>query len=91
MSYEIQYTPEDNKRYPLVKCRKHGSVGKIVVIVCIILSGVALRMYGIPDFLIPGDPQVTKAAAANFMESMRRGEGIESSITVFCKEVLDGA
>ena len=91
MSYEIQYTPEDNKRYPLGKRRQRVSVGKMVVILGVVLSGIALRLYGIPDFLIPGDPQVTKAAAANFMESMRRGEGIESSITVFCKEVLDGA
>ena len=91
MSYEIQYTPEDNKRYPLGKHRQHGSVGKMVVILGVVLSGIALRLYGFPDFLIPGDPQVTKAAAANFMESMRRGEGIESSITVFCKEVLEGA
>ena len=91
MSYEIQYTPEDNKRYPLAKCRQRGSVGKMVVILGVVLSGIALRIYGIPDFLIPGDPQVTKAAAANFMDNMRRGEGIESSITVFCKEVLDGA
>ena len=90
MSYKIQYTPETAYRYPQNKAKKF-KWGDIAVLFCILAALTWFRFYGIPEFLIPGDPVVTKAAASGFVAQIRSGEPLREAVTVFCKEILIGA
>lgn len=91
MAYQIQYTPEDNNRYPPVKHRRQWKQGRTLLVVALLLGVICLRVYGIPDWLIPGDPQVTKTAAENLLGNIREGDEVQTAIMTFCKEVVDGA
>ena len=50
-----------------------------------------MRLYGVPDFLIPGDPEVTKTAASVMVDEIKNGATVGNAITAFCKTILDGA
>ena len=90
MSYKIQYTPETAYRYPQNKAKKFKWVD-IAVLFCILVALTWFRVNGIPESLIPGDPDVTKAAASVFVAQIRSGEPLREAATVFCKEILIGA
>ena len=91
MSYKIQYSPETVKRYPQTKKTEKVNIGKWVSLVLIIVTVLWLRINGIPDFLIPGDPDTTKAATAMLIDEIRNGSPVNDAVTVFCKEILYGA
>ena len=90
MSYKIQYTPETAYRYPQNKEEKF-KWGKIGVLFCVLVTLMWFRINGIPEFLIPGDPVVTKAAASGFVAQIQSGEPLSDAVTAFCKEILIGA
>ena len=90
MSYKIQYTPETAYRYPQNKEEK-SKWGKFSVLFCVLVALAWLRVNGIPEFLIPGDPVVTKAAASSLVAQIQSGEPLREAVTVFCKEILLGA
>ena len=91
MAYKIQYTPEDNARYPKLKKSK-PILWKRWLFAAGILAGILwIRQKGIPDFLIPGDPVVTTAAAKNMISNLQQGTSVNEAVTVFCKEILHGA
>ena len=50
-----------------------------------------MRLNGIPDFLIPGDPVVTRLAASDFFDCVQNGMPIGKAATVFCQQILNGA
>lgn len=91
MAYKIQYTPEDNARYPKAKANNPFPWKGCLFGVCIVCSILLLRRYGIPDILIPGDPEVTTTAARNMVENLQQGSGVNEAVSVFCKEILRGA
>lgn len=41
--------------------------------------------------LIPGDPEITKAAFSQFTENLRGGESVKDAMVAFCREIIDGA
>lgn len=91
MAYKIRYSPETGGRYPQRENRNSIRTGKWVLLLLIIIAAVWLRINGIPDFLIPGDPDVTRAAAASLLSELQNGSSISDAVTVFCKEILHGA
>ena len=91
MAYKIQYTPEDNSRYPKFKKRKSIQWKRWLFGAGILAGVLWLRYKGIPDFLIPGDPEITTAAAKNMLENLHQGTSVNDAVTVFCKEILHGA
>ena len=91
MAYKIQYAPENTKRYPQVKKRTKYSYIRLCFIVCALAAAAWIKLHGIPDFLIPGDPTVTKEAAALMVDELKVGASLRDAITVFCKEILHGA
>lgn len=91
MSYKIEYASELDRKYPSQKKAHHVKWGNIILISFVILGALWLRMNGVPDFLIPGDPNVTRAAAAVMVEQIQAGGSVGNAVTVFCKEILDGA
>lgn len=87
MSYQIRYTDtsmvkQDKKiRKPRVK---------LVILVCSVLLLVGLlQIKSVQNFLIPGDPEVTKAAFTSFTQELRAGERLGDAITTFCRQVIE--
>ena len=91
MAYKIQYSPQDNCRYPMQKTHRPVKWGRGVAAAAILAAGLWIHSHGVPDFLIPGDPQVTKTAAAELMLQMKEGIAMEEAVTAFCRQILDGA
>ena len=91
MAYKIQYSPENQRRYPGVKGKINLRIGQWLFALCILAAVLLVRRYGVPDFLIPGDPVVTREAASLMMDSLHSGTSLNEAVTVFCKEVLHGA
>lgn len=91
MAYIIQYSPESSGKYPQIKKQNSHKLGGWFLLLAILIAAVWIRIYGIPDFLIPGDPQVTKSAAVMMITNLQEGVKIEDAIAVFCEQILVGA
>lgn len=91
MAYKIQYSPETGKRYPQTRKRQPVDIGRWIGLLLVVAAALWLRINGIPEFLIPGDPDVTKAAAVLFVDQVQSGSSVNDAVTVFCKEILHGA
>ena len=91
MAYEIHYSVDTSKRYP--QNPKHTPIkyGRWLFLSILFVGALWLRLNGIPDFLIPGDPAVTRQAASAMMENLHSGAAFGDAVTVFCKEILHGA
>lgn len=87
MAYTIHYSPKDQKRYPAKKKDRRKTL-KILVILIIMLCTMLMGLRGIPDFMIPGDPAVTKAAVKTMIYEMECGTPISDAVTAFCKQIL---
>ena len=90
MAYRIQYTPQEEYRYPMSAKHRKIQWGRLLILIVLFVAGFWLKICGIPDFLIPGDPQVTKTAAIEFMGNMKSGVSMEQAVTTFCRQILDG-
>ena len=91
MSYRIQYSPDAVHKYPQKRQMRQIKWGNVLLILLVVLSAIWMRMKGVPDFLIPGDPEVTKSAAAALVDRIQSGDPVNNAVTVFCKQILDGA
>ena len=86
MSYQIQYEPDKNRKYPTKMAKKSNLTGGIMItVILIVCLSIGLRT----GWLIPGDPDVTKAAFSEMVDMLKRGEPVYDSVTVFCTEVLE--
>ena len=91
MSYKIQYSPETSSLYPQTAARKQLLIKRWIPAAIAIVAAVWIHFYGVPDFLIPGDPVITKAAASAMVGEIKNGTALGDAITTFCKMILDGA
>ena len=91
MPYTIQYSPEMTQKYPAIKGHKPFKWGRGLCAILVIGGAVWVHLKGLPDFMIPGDPEITKSAAAMMLSNLRNGASIHDAVTVFCKEILNGA
>ena len=91
MAYIIAYTPEASNRYPQVKGKRKVNFGKWMGLALLLAAVLWMRLKGIPDFLIPGDAEVTKAAAAAMVDDLQDGISVNDAVTAFCRTILDGA
>ena len=91
MAYQIEYAPDKKYLYPVYKKRRPLFAVKWVPFVLLLAAALYMRLYGIPDFMIPGDAEITKEAATVFMEEIQNGTGVKQAATDFCKMMLDGA
>ena len=91
MSYKIQYSPESAHIYPAIQKRKRIDLHKWFGFAVVVAAVVWIRLWGIPDFLLPGDPEITKEAMSFFMDEIRNGIAVKDAVTTFCKIILDGA
>lgn len=91
MAYIVQYSPEDSKRYPQCKKKQNVRLSKFLLFVFILTAAIFIRLYGLPEFLIPGDPVVTKNAVASMVTDLKSGEPLNNAVTAFCTAILDNA
>ena len=91
MAYKIQYTPQENSRYPIFIKQHKVKWGKICMVILLFAAVLWMSGNGIPDFLIPGDPKVTKTAAETMVMSMKSGESMDTAILTFCRQIIDGS
>lgn len=86
MSYQIQYEPHKNRRYPVCTGRKrHTTVFVLALTLLAVCMSIGLRT----GWLIPGDPEVTSNAFSDMVTMLREGEGMKEAVTAFCMEILE--
>jgi len=90
MGYKISYMPENSDRYPQVTRRWHVRWKKVCIWILVLTAAFWLKVNGVPDFLIPGDPKVTKLAVNIMLTEMRKGEPVEEVVVAFCESILNG-
>ena len=89
MAYKITYSPEKAYLYPQGKKEKRNIIGKWIIAAFLIVGFLWIRLNGIPDFLVPGNPEVTKEAASVFLEDLQEGVRMYDAVTTFCKTILN--
>lgn len=91
MAYRINYTPEDTKRYPHPQSSRDIPWKKYCTLFLILVCTLYLKLCGIPDFLIPGDAEVTKQATQTMIADIKAGEPLDDAVTAFCIEIIHSA
>ena len=91
MSYKIQYSPETSSQYPQYRSNKPFNYKRWLTVAIAIVAVLWIHLYGVPDFLIPGNPEVTKTAASTLVDEIKNGATVGNAVTAFCKTILDGA
>lgn len=91
MAYKIEYSPESACRYPQMRTRRKEKWGGWFCLAAILGTLLWIRSNGVPDILIPGDPEVTREAAAGFVHDISDGIAVKDAATAFCRAILDGA
>ena len=90
MAYKIQYTPQDNGRYP-ERMKRQRSKWSRGVIACLVIATVLwVAANGIPETLILPNTEITKSAAKEMVETVRQGASIEQAVLAFCRQIIDG-
>ena len=94
MGYTIQYGPA-GKAEAAWHAKRRKKAGAILAVCVLAVVFAAMVLSGgfeeIKNYLIPGDPEVTQAAFAQFTEDIRQGDTVGDAITAFCREIIDGA
>lgn len=91
MAYKIQYSPEAACRYPQEREKRKPQLGKWLGLALIVAAALWVRVNGVPDFLIPGNPEITKAATVALIGDIQEGAPWNEAVTVFCETIIDGA
>lgn len=91
MAYQIHYTPEDSHRFPQTQNKMVFPWKKAFTLAFILAGIIYVKTYGLPDFLIPGDPEITVPATQSMISDLKAGEPLDDAITAFCLEIINGA
>lgn len=87
MAYQIRYSDTSFTKKPI---KKRSLLYKWITILAIIVASVyMLQWESVQNFLIPGDPDVTKSAFASFTKELKEGERFADAVAVFCREVIE--
>jgi len=94
VGYTIQYGPA-GKAETAWHAKRRKKSGAVLAVCVLVIVFAVLALSGnfeqIKNYLIPGDPEVTKAAFAQFTEDIRQGDTVGDAITAFCREIIEGA
>ena len=87
MAYQIRYTNNSvnkvKKGYPPVY------VKYVLGVFAVILIAVILHLQPVQNFMIPGDPEITRAAFHSFTRELREGERFQDAAAVFCRQIIE--
>ena len=92
MSYQIQYDPKFWKehRQSFSSRRTNLKFSKMGLVLCVAALCFGLRYRErIAEFLIPGDPAITTAAADHLRINLKEGESVKDALLEFCTEILE--
>ena len=94
MGYRIEYgqtvtkeTFQENNK--TVQTRRNVTVILFITVAFVLLC--YFCMDSLKGALFPGDPKLTEAALAAFVEDVKAGQGIKDALFAFCKEIIKGA
>ena len=94
MAYTIQYSPENNKKYPTMAIRKRWNwlVATFLLAIAFALGWIGMKeRTALKEFLLPGDPEKTESAVTTMVSDIREGTNVGEAITDFCLEILKNA
>lgn len=92
MGYQIQY---DSK--PIYKGVKEISINRkkwIFICTAVLLVGLCFIpsvRNTLVQWIVPFDPEVTRNAFSDFVETLHEGEPFHDAFMVFCREILKNA
>lgn len=87
MAYQIRYG--DMAIIKETKQARKPFMKWIAALCGVLFLALMLRLKPVQDFLIPGDPDVTRAAFSSFTQELRNGEGFRDAAAVFCRQVIE--
>lgn len=92
MGYQIVYSPEDKRKYPIntPRKRKINLAPLLLLLATVLLLGRPKIRSEVERWLIPGDPQITRAAFVVMIEQLQGGETFGAAVTTFCNEIIAG-
>lgn len=90
MAYQMRYEEQHGIRVPSVK-KKSFSIKRLILICVITACVIALMIPSVRDYLIPGDAQVTKAAAGHMVKQIQKGEGVVEAFAEFCQQIIQNS
>ena len=88
MAYIIKYSPESSKHYPMTRKKCRTRLGRILCFMIVLATILLVKLYGLPDCLIPGDAEVTKAALSNMVNRVQDGTELQAAVVGFCREII---
>ena len=94
MGFRIEYSQGEGRKVPIEeKSKSQPAVKRIAILVlaCVFLFIGAQNISSVEEFLIPGEPEVTKAAFSSFIDDLQQGSSFRDAITVFCREIIQNA
>ncbi len=88
MAYKIDYISVGKRQYS-TNSKVTGWLLPSLTVLTLLAALIALTVYyGSADWLLPGDPAVTKAALKELIENLKSGEQFSDAVTAFCREVI---
>lgn len=94
MGYRIAYGEQGSVTKELA--RDSGKFFQYTIgfflVFCILTATIFPEQWSVAkDLMVPGDPEVTKAAFHEMTRQLKDGEAIGDAVVTFCREVVDGA
>ena len=91
MSYKVSYDsiPVPDRRGKKGRKKAYSAALAGGILVGLLIAGMHKGVNF--DFLLPGDPDVTRSAIGNMVSSLQNDGDISNALTVFCREVIHGA
>ncbi len=90
MAYKIDYIPVGRRQYATNRKIPNWVISSAIILSLFVAFLALTVRYGSADWLLPGDPNVTKAALTELIEELKAGEQFGDAVTAFCREVIHG-
>ena len=87
MAYKIQYI--DSHLTKKVESRRTLYIKWIAITVVVFVVAGMMRLDAVQDFLIPGNPEITKAAFSTFTQELKAGERFNDAAAAFCRQIIE--
>ena len=94
LGYRIEYGPGGAVMRP--EKRRDGNLLGLTLGFFLLFCSVSSHFWPekwqrVSDYLIPGDPAVTRAAFSELTAQLHSGSSVEDAVVAFCREIVDGA
>lgn len=94
MGYQIQYGNKVVKKQFVESSRRNQKVVMAVISICACCVFAYLLTHykeALLKWLLPGDPEITRAAISTLGRNLRNGIALKDAVHAFCEEILSGA